>query len=61
MQYVNHCDEWRYKKMNIATPDAEAVTPLFTSEMGGRKNGGSHLSKAGLELYKHVIEFINEV
>jgi hypothetical protein len=61
MQYVNHCKEWRYEKMNIDNPDSdERVTPLFTSTMGGRKNGGSHLSKKGLDLYKGVIEFIND-
>jgi hypothetical protein len=62
MQYVNHCEEWRYKKMNIATPDSDddRVTPLFTGDMGGRKNGGSHLSKKGLDLYKTVIGFIND-
>jgi hypothetical protein len=28
--------------------------------MGGRKNGGSNLSKKGLDLDKNVIEFIND-
>lgn len=62
MQYVNHCEEWRYKKLNIATPDSDddRVTPLFTAGMGGRKNGGSHLAKDGLDLYKNVIKFIND-
>jgi hypothetical protein len=36
------------------------MAPLFMSTMGGRKNGGSHLSRKGLDLYQNVIKFIDE-
>jgi hypothetical protein len=59
MQYVNHFEEWKFKKLNVAAPDGEQRwTPKFTGVMGGRKNGGCVLDDEGLALYERVKTWI---
>lgn len=60
MQYVNHFEEWKFKKLNIATPDDGKTkwVPKFTGVMGGRKNGGCILDKDGSDLYDSVKTWI---
>jgi hypothetical protein len=59
MQYVNHIEEWKFKKFNVATPDGgQRWTPKFTGVMGGRKNGGCVLDEDGSKLYDSVKNWI---
>jgi hypothetical protein len=55
MQYVNHFEEWKFKKLNVAAPEGEhRWIPKFTGVMGGRKNGGCVLDDEGSALYERV-------
>lgn len=61
MQYVNHFDEWKFKKLNVATPDGNSrFAPKFTDVMGGRKKGGCVLDEDGSKLYEEVKTWIGQ-
>lgn len=61
MQFDNHSGEWKDKKMN-GQLSKEAAKKLevakYTSKKGGRKTGGSSVSRDGLTLYDKVERFI---
>lgn len=63
-QYVNHYEEWVFKKSSIAAQSkskAYHCTSKFTSSKGGRKLGGSSINEDGVKLYNKVKKFVEEL